>query len=86
MTKEKVLELFSSDTFTGRIEGDNTLEGLNILSKYTDKDVIAAAEHDIIYLVDVDDVLEAGITDEELKRLRALGFMVEDSTYFTTFV
>jgi len=86
MTKEEVLELFSADEFTERIEGDNTLEGLNILSKYTKQDVIAAAEHDIIYSADVDDVLEAGITDDELKRLRALGFMIEESSYFATFV
>ena len=86
MNIEEVLKLFEEDTPSIHSEGDVTLEGLNILAKYTKGTVLCGAEHDKIYSVDVDEVLEAGITDEELIRLRGLGFMIDDSSYFSSFV
>jgi len=86
MNIEEVLELFENDTPSIHFEGDETLEGLNILAKYTKGSVLCGAEHDKIYSVDIEEVLEAGITDEELIRLRGLGFMIDDCSYFSSFV
>jgi len=88
MNREEVIELFEKDipSSGARMQGDDTFDGLSILSKYTDGLVLCAAEHDRIYSIDIDEALEGGITDEELIKLRGFGFMVEDGEYFSSFV
>lgn len=66
------------------VEGDLNLIALNILSKYTN-DVIEGAEHDKIFLSQIDDLIEAGITSEDVARLSACGCCVEDD-YLILFV
>ena len=59
--------------------GDNAFQGLTIISKYIkDKDVLSAAEHDIIYSADLDDLIEAGITQDDAIALSKLNWMIED--------
>ena len=63
--------------------GDNALQGLLIISKYInhkDNDLIVAAEHDIIYSVSIEDIIEAGITEEDVKQLRKLNWMIEQES------
>lgn len=58
--------------------GDNAFQGLTIISKYIkDKDILCAAEHDIIYSVDLDDIIEAGITQDDAVALSKLNWMIE---------
>lgn len=81
MTREELEELFESD-----YESDNTvpsriLAGIEILKKY-DPDVdIEAAEHDIIYTIDVDSVLDAGLTKEDAEQLHKYGWMIEEDCF-----
>lgn len=57
-------------------EGDNAFQGLQILSKYTDK-VIIGAGHDIIWSVSVDEIVDLGITEEDVTKLALLNWMIE---------
>ena len=58
--------------------GDNAFKGLEIIKKYfPEKRVISAAGHDIIYSVDVNELCEAGITEEDAISLRKLNWMIK---------
>ena len=88
MTQERFLELLSDDSY-GAWKGDNAFKGLQIISKYISPettDLICAAEHDIIYSVGIDKLIEAGITEDDASALRQLNWMVEDDSYLACFV
>jgi ADP-glucose pyrophosphorylase len=74
ITREELINIMSNEDTDWN--GDNAFQGLQILSKYSDN-LIIAAEHDIIYSVDVDDVIEKGITKEDAIALRKLNWMIE---------
>lgn len=66
-------------------KGDNAFQGLVILSKYTD-DLIGAAEHDIIYSVDVDEIIE-NLTEDDAIKLAQLNWMIDsENNCFACFV
>jgi hypothetical protein len=87
MTREELELIMNEDS--GPWTGDNAFQGLQILRKYVpeDRNVLEAAEHDIIYSVDVDKILEYGITEEDAKELRRLNWMIDgDSDSLACFV
>lgn len=62
-----------------KTKGDPTLMGLNLMAKYFPGTiVIGGADHDIIYGCDVDELLEAGITEEDTKLLIDYGWIISD--------
>lgn len=70
-----------------KIEGDNALLGLILLSKYkTKKDVLRSAEHDIIYSFSIDDVIELDITDEDLTELARINWHISEYDCLACFV
>lgn len=80
MNSEQFTEIMSRDnpSFMNFL-GDNVLEGLLIIRKYCPaKTVLEAAEHDVIYSVDMDDLIKAGITEEDVIRLRNLNWMIDE--------
>tara|TARA_R110000782_G_scaffold80713_1_gene159615 strand:+ start:138 stop:389 length:252 start_codon:yes stop_codon:yes gene_type:complete len=83
MTEERFIELMGEDS--GKWEGDNAYEGLTIIKKYTDN-LIQGAGHDVIWSEDISTLIEKGIIEEDVKELRRLNWMVEDSTYLACFV
>jgi hypothetical protein len=83
MTREEFEEIITSTK--SKWQGDNAYLGLNIISKYTDN-MIHAAEHDIIYSEDVDKLIEAGITKEDVEALGRLNWMVYDYDCLACFV
>ena len=83
MTEERFIELMAEDS--GKWEGDNAYEGLTIIKKYTDN-LIQGAGHDIIWSEDISTLIEKGITEEDVKELRRLNWMVEDGIYLACFV
>lgn len=70
---------------SGEWEGDNAYEGLTIIKKYTDN-LIQGAGHDVIWSEDISTLIEKGITEEDVRELRRLNWMIEDSTYLACFV
>lgn len=69
--------------------GDNTVQGLAIIGYYMDpreNTLIVGAGHDIIWSVDIEDLIKLGITEEDVVSLRKLNWMVEDDSYLACFV
>ncbi len=88
MTEEKFIELMKEDS-SGSWKGDNALQGIQIIAKYIDpakKSIIQGAGHDVIWCSDISDLIEAGITEEDVAKLRGLNWMLEDDSYLACFV
>ena len=83
MTEERFIEIMEGDS--GKWEGDNAYKGLTIIKKYTDN-LIQGAGDDVIWSEDISTLIEKGITEEDVKELRRLNWMIEDSTYLACFV
>ena len=62
------------------------MQGLLIIQKYTPNKGIEGADHDIIYSVDIDELIAAEITEEDAIKLRSLNWMVSDNSYMACFV
>lgn len=71
---EKIIKVGSS----GDWKDDNVLKGLQIIASYFPEDtiVLQGAEHDIIYSVDVDELLDAGLTEENAIKLKNLNWTI----------
>ena len=63
-----------------REPGDNAMKGLLIITKYLPTAGIGAAEHDVIYSVSSDRLVEAGITAEDAVTLRRLNWMIDEES------
>lgn len=87
ITEEQFIEILQRDGNTVFEEKvDKTLEGLKIISKYTD-DVIQGADHDVIYSEEIMVLIDAGITVAEVEQLNTFGwFASDDETYLETYV
>ena len=79
MTIEMFEDIFGKDSDMGMMgDGDNALNGLNIIKKYMPKKGIEGVDHDIIYSVGVEELIEAGITIEDTEKLSKLNWMIQD--------
>jgi hypothetical protein len=88
MKREKFIEILDGES-DGNWEGDNAIQGLKIIEKYIDHqktNLIQAAQHNIIWSVDVDELIEAGITEHDAEELRRLNWMVQDDEYLACYV
>ena len=74
ITQEEIDKIFND--LDSNWEGDNVFQGLQILSKYT-KNLIQGAGRDVIFSVDVDEIIELGITKEDITKLSLLNWMIE---------
>jgi len=80
MNEEQFSAILDDDKFV-MTEGDDALNGLQIIAKYfPNKTVLQGADHDIIYSVYVSEIIEAGITEEDTLELRLLGWHIEDES------
>jgi hypothetical protein len=91
LTEERVVEILNDDEELYKAEwnGDNAFQGMQIIAKYidpTENDILQAAGHDIIYGPDIDELIAAGITEEDVIKLRKLNWMIEDDSYLACFV
>lgn len=78
MDKEEIKQIFND--VDSKWEGDNAYQGLQILSKYTDN-LIQGARHDVIWSVDVDEIIELGITKEDVTKLSLLNWMIDEDSF-----
>lgn len=83
MTKERFIEIFESTD--SEWEGDNCFQGLQIIAKYTDN-LVHRAGDDVIWSEDIDNLIEKGITEEDVLALAKLNWMVEDESCLACFV
>ena len=82
MNEDKFLEILNSDDSGSRLfeKGCNALTGLLIIQKYLPSRGIEAAEHDVIYSAGVEELVEAGITEEDTVLLRDYNWMVDEES------
>lgn len=89
MTENEFIQIMDDDKISCKLsdfDGDNALFGLNLIAKYLPKSGIGSAEHDIICACYVSELVEAGITKEDVIRLKELNWMVENDEYLACFV
>ena len=78
ITEERFREMMEDDTIKTKFpKGDNALIGLNIIAKYLPKSGVESAEHDIIYSASVEKLVNAGITEEDTRKLKELDWMIQ---------
>jgi len=77
---EEIRKIFeNTESELHKIEGDNALLGLILLLKYqTKKDVISGADHDIIYSFSLSEVIELGVSDEDLTELARMNWHISE--------
>lgn len=66
--------------------GCNALKGLNLIAKYLPLKGVESASHDMISACGVDELCEAGITEDDARKLRRLNWMTEYGEYLACFV
>lgn len=79
MTVERFHQIF--EEADSKWTGDNAFAGLQIIAKYIDpkqNDIIKGAEHDVLYSVNVDKIIEAGITEEDAIALAQLNWSIDE--------
>ncbi len=89
ITEERFLEIMSDEDIKSNWDGDNALQGFEIMQKYIDPSkstLLQRANHDIIYGPNIKDLIIAGITEHDVLSLRGLNWMVEDNSYLACFV
>ena len=89
MDRERLLGIMADENMPPDLmhePGDNALKGLNLIAKYLPLKGISGANHDVIYSVGVEELIGAGLTEEDCLVLRRLNWMVEDEEYFACFV
>lgn len=87
MTEKRFIELMRDEETDWC--GDNAIQGLMIIAKYIDpsqKTILVGANHDIIYSVNIEELIKKDITEEDVIALRKLNWMVEDNSYLACFV
>jgi hypothetical protein len=82
ISRERFDEIMKADHERLRDPRNDILTGLNIMAKYLPNEGIGAAEHDQVWAADVDQLLAAGITEEDLVMLSRLGWF-EDADAMT---
>ena len=86
MTEEKFLSIMEDESIETDWRGCNATQGLLIMQKYLPEKGIAGAGHDAIWGSNIEDLIDAGITEEDVIKLRKLNWMVEDDTHMSCFV
>jgi hypothetical protein len=89
MTPEKFLEIFEDEeeggSLLGKLNDDNAFVGLSLIRKYLPTKGIEGAGHDIIYSVDIDELINAEITEKDVHTLNKLNWTITDG-YLACFV
>ena len=78
--KREELEKIFEETKSNYV-GDNVFQGLLIIGNYINnfkKDVVVAVAHDILYSVEIDELLDFGLTKKDAFILAELGWMLDD--------
>ena len=88
ITLEEFVEIMSNDDYTSNFDIDDVYEGLLIFRKYLPdcKNLIVGTDHDIIYSVDIQDLIDANITRQDVHILRSMNWCKRDESYLAHFV
>lgn len=73
---EEIFEGERDDSFFD-LKDSNDFLGIQFIRKYIPTAGVCSAEHDIIYCVTTDDLVEAGVTKEDALQLFNLNWIIE---------
>ncbi len=82
---EEIMDDDNGDIITDFGDDCNVFQGLLIIRKYLPKAGIEGADHDVIYSCGIDKLIDAGITEEDVIKLKVLNWMTQDE-YLACFV
>lgn len=86
MNQEELKTILEADTAINW-DGDNALLGLKLISEYfPGKTVLEGADHDIIYSVPAEELINAGLTEEHAMELSTLNWMLYENYYMACYV
>ena len=86
ITEKEFLKIFENTASElSKIEGNNCYLGMQIIAKYT-KNIVAGANHDIIFSESMEKLIEAGITKKDTTELSRLNWHIEDEEDLCCFV
>lgn len=77
MTLERFEEIFDT-TESDYTQNSKIFKGLDIIRKWLPNADIEAAEHDIVYAADVDELIEAGITEDDVREIAKLAWHIDE--------
>ena len=84
MTEEEFIDIMEDEEKGGRLlkdlKDDNAVMGLMIIRKYLPNKGIEGAEHDVVFSVSVEEIVEAGITKKDTEMLRDLNWMIDSGS------
>jgi len=89
VTEARFIQVMNDDDLGGQglsEKGCNAIKGLLIVQKYLPDRGIEGANHDVIYSVGIEALVEAGITEADVVELRHQNWMLEDDTFLACFV
>ena len=79
MTTEDIQKIFEETDSAW--EGDNFVQGVQILLKYFDPKktrIIGGADHDIVYSVDIEELIKAKVTEEDIRAIAMLNWSFDE--------
>lgn len=80
MNRERFEEIMDGESDLSKFDKCTALLGLNLIAKYLPKSGIGGASHDEIYACGVDELLEAGLTEEDAIVLRDMNWMIDEDS------
>ncbi len=85
MELEQFEQIMEADyDYNDRIK-DGLIKGILLMRKFCHSADIEGADHDIIYSIDCQQLIDAGIVQEDVMRLRLMGWHIQDE-YLCMFV
>jgi len=79
MNREEFIQIMHDDNIEHKkINGCKIFAGLKIITKYLPDEGIGAVGHDIVYSADIEELINAGITEEDVEELNKLDWMIEE--------
>ena len=83
MTQEELKAIFEETESDW--DGDNVMQGLLIIAKYFDskkETTMISVGYKILYSVDIQAIIDKGLTKEDAVKLRGLNWMIESKFNF----
>jgi hypothetical protein len=80
MDRERFEAIMKGDSDFNKFNQCTALLGLNLIAKYLPESGIGAASHDVIYACCADELLEAGLTEEDAHKLREMNWMIDEDS------
>lgn len=78
MTRERFDDIMDQDIPWGnRIEGNTIFKGLAIVNEYVENYDIEGG-HEIIYGIEIDELIEAGVTEDHVLELNKMGWFIDE--------